>query len=169
MEVLMLNDLEPFLLRLFARLEVMRVDVSRFELDHVCYRVADMERYEALRHAWSRYARNFEFHESLVNGRPISVFVLAHPPTVCGRVVPVVELPAPKPGTSFAEGWEHAEFVLDEPFQHFMSRYEELPFDRKSLGKPLNPELGLPLGDGMQVKFHHRPLAEVILLERSRP
>ena len=164
----MLTTLEPFLIRLFHLIDEAGVDVSKFEMDHVCYRVATMERYHELCHAWSRYTKNHEFHESLVNGRPIAVFVLASPPTICGRVIPVVELPAPKDGVVYEDGWEHAEFVLDEPFQHFMSRYEELPFDRKSLGKELNPELGLKLGLGLQVKFHHQSLAEIIKIEAER-
>lgn len=164
----MLNGLEPFLQRLFLALAHVRVNVSAYEMDHVCYRVETLERYHELCHAWSKYTKDLTFHESLVNGRPIAVFVLASPPKFCGRVIPVIELPAPKEGSPHPEGWEHAEFVIDEPFSDFMSRYEDHPFDRKGLSKAYNPELGLPLGDGMQVKFHHLPLRQVIALERAR-
>ena len=163
----MLNGLEPFLTRLFHLLDEAGVDVSSFEMDHVCYRVASPERYDSLRHAWSRYVRNFTFHESLVNGRPIAVFVLEFPPTVCGRVIHAVELPAPKKGSAYDEGWEHAEFVIEESFDDFRARHSELVFDTKSVDKELNPELGLKLGHGLQVKFHHKPLGEVIEIEEK--
>jgi hypothetical protein len=35
------------------------------------------------------------------------------------------------------------------------------------LGKRINPELGLKLGGGLQVKFHHLPLFRVIEIEQE--
>lgn len=160
------DELEVFLRRLFLALDAAGVDVSRYEMDHVCYRVETGERYEALVHAWRLYATSI--HESLVNGRRIAVFRLERPQRVLGREIRVIELPAPKPGNPFVEGWEHAEFVIDESFEAFMARHPHLVFETKSLGKSLNPELGLRLGDGLQVKFHHQPLAHIVEIERKR-
>lgn len=160
------KPLEEFLQRLFSLLDEARVDVSRFEMDHVCYRVPTFARYEQLAHAWRLYAQ--DVHESPINGRPISVFMLRHPLPRAGRVVSVIELPAPKPGREEAEGFEHAEFVIDEPFDAFMARHPHLEFDPKSLGKELNPELGLKLGPNIQAKFHHLPLKHVVAIERGR-
>lgn len=162
-----LNEIEPFLDRLFSELARAGVDVSSYPMDHVCYRVAEMDRYEELKHAWGRYVDGFVGYESEVNGRPISVFVLMHPPTIGGRVIPALELPAPKEGSPYPEGWEHAEFVIDEPFEDFMARYKDLAFDTKGLTKRINPELGLKLGSGLQAKFHHLPLSRVIEIEQA--
>lgn len=164
----LLNGIESFLENLFQEISAVGVDVSAFQMDHVCYRVADMGRYEELKHAWGRYVEGFESYESEVNGRPISVFVLMHPPTIGGRLIPVIELPAPKAGAAYPEGWEHAEFVIEEPFEAFMERYPMLEFDKKGLSKTINPELGLKLGGGLQVKFHHLPLSRVIEIEQEQ-
>ncbi|MCC6563650.1 VOC family protein [Candidatus Uhrbacteria bacterium] len=160
------QPLEEFLQRLTSQLAEERVDVSRYEMDHVCYRVDSLTRYEMLAHAWRLYAS--DTHESLVGGRPISVFVLDRPLFRLGRSIAVLELPAPKKGSPYPEGWEHAEFVIDEPFETFMARHSHLVFDIKSIGKELNPELGLKLGHGLQVKFHHQPLARIIQIEREK-
>ncbi|HVM90767.1 MAG TPA: VOC family protein [Verrucomicrobiae bacterium] len=162
------KPLEEFLTRLFHLLDEAGVDVSNLEMDHVCYRVETLERYLALAHAWRLYA--VDVHESPVNGRPISVFVLRRPLRRAGRAISVIELPAPKEGVSFREGWEHAEFVIEGPtFNHFIARHRHLAerFDRKSVNKSLNPELGLKLDHGIQAKFHFLPLAKVIELERQ--
>ncbi|MCK9361331.1 VOC family protein [Patescibacteria group bacterium] len=160
------QPLEEFLQRLTAQLAEARMDVSRYEMDHVCYRVASLTRYEMLAHAWRLYAS--DTHESLVNGRPISVFVLERPLYRLDRSIAVLELPAPKEGSPYPEGWEHAEFVIDEPFKAFKERHPSLVFDEKSVDKEINPELGLKLGDGLQVKFHHQPLVRVIQIEREQ-
>jgi len=161
----MLNGLDAFLFRLFELTRKAGIDVSPYPMDHVCYRVATMERYLELAHAWRLYAR--VSHESIVNGRPISVFLLGTPLEVAGRVITCLELPAPKEGAPYPEGWEHAEFVIDEPFAHFMSRYDEHVFDTKGLTKELNPELGYKLPEGLQIKFHHLPLERVIQIEEE--
>lgn len=163
-----LANLESFLLMMFAQLHELRVDVSGYLMDHVCYRTATAVAYETYKA--ELVALCDSPYESMVNGRMISVFVLREPIRLCGRVITCIELPAHKPGAPLIQGWEHAEFVIDEPFQHFMSRYEEHEsrFDRKGLGKKLNPELGFKLENGIQVKFHHLPLAEVIEIEKRQ-
>lgn len=80
------------------------------------------------------------------------------------RFIRVIELPAPKEGSEYPEGWEHAEFVIDEPFARFMARYKKHVFDIKSLTRKLNPELGYSLPDGLRIKFHRLPLERVIEL-----
>lgn len=163
------QPLEQFLTRLFHLLDEAGVDVSPLEMDHVCYRVETLERYKALSHAWRLYAD--DVHESPVNGRPISVFTLAKPLMRAGRSVSLIELPAPKEGSPFVEGWEHAEFVIGGPsFGPFISRHNHLSanFDLKGVGKENNPELGLKLAPGFQAKFHFLSLARVIEQERRR-
>ena len=159
----MRNGLEAFVPRLLDLTKRAGIDVSEYLMDHVCYRVAEMSRYEALAHAWGLYAA--KMHTSHVNGRPITVFVLQNPIVIAGRIIRVVELPAPKQLSLYPEGWEHAEFVIDESFVHFMARYRTHDFDTKSLRKELNPELGYKLPEGLRIKFHHLPLERVIEIE----
>lgn len=161
------SGLPIFLGMMFVSLEKMRVDVSSYLMDHVCYRVETLERYHELRASLSPLAAIV--HEGPVSGRPITVFVLKTPFWIGERMISCIELPAPKEGSPFKEGWEHAEFVVDEPLENFQSRYADAhSFDTKGMGKKLNPELGLKIGGGLQVKFHELPLAQVIEIEQRQ-
>ena len=78
----------------------------------------------------------------------------------------------PKPGRPKKYGWEHAEVALmegtvgcGEVLGTFMKKHPEVLFDAKGLGKEINKEISLDLGDGLAVKFHNRPLLEVVAWE----
>jgi len=40
-------------------------------------------------------------------------------------------------------------------------------FDFSAANKKTNPEIRLKLGDGINVKFHHQSLEDVILMEKA--
>ena len=44
-----LGDIKPFLDHIFKYLSVKKVDVTNYELDHICYRVETKERYQELK------------------------------------------------------------------------------------------------------------------------
>jgi predicted metalloenzyme YecM len=159
-----LGDPTAFLDRLFAELAAVGIDVARFPLDHVCYRVASSERYAELK---PRLATAGELlHEAMIGGRPIATYKLHEPIVYAGRRIDLVELPAPKPGRTYDEGYEHAEFVITESFVAFMARYPHVAFDTDGAHKPVNAELRVPLG-ALSVKFHHQSLEDVIARERA--
>mgnify|MGYP000877984588 CR=1 FL=1 len=133
--------------------------------DHVCYRVATQQRYEELRTALQ--AEGVLESDTIIAGRPISTFRLFTPYTYKGRSIEALELPAPKPGTAYPEGWEHAEFVVPGTLQNFMSQHPAQAFDVRALNKPLNPEIGLRLTPAYQAKFHTKTLLDVIKLEKA--
>ena len=159
-----MEPLDPtdLLQRLFAALREDGVDVSAFELDHVCYRVPDTGRFEALRTMLAQQGTLLGEH--VIGGRPIATFKLEEPILFDDRSIAVVELPAPKPGSDYAEGFEHAEFVVDEEPLAFAQRYPELKWDLSGASKPINADVRLNY-DGFSVKFHRRSLADVIAVE----
>jgi oligoendopeptidase F len=159
-----LGDPRPFLGRIFAALKGAGIDVAAFPMDHICYRVATAERYAALKSALERSARLL--HEAMIGGRPIATYKLAVPLHYAGRVIDVVELPSPKPGRRYEDGYEHAEFVIAETFAAFMARHPHLSFDTSGAGKAHNPELRVVFGD-ISVKFHHDTLERIIAAERK--
>jgi len=97
------------------------------------------------------------------------------PPSACSRLIfiydggtiPALELPAPKAGSDYAEGWEHAEFATGEPLADFMARHPQVAFDTRAMGKVHNPEISLKIGGGYAIKFHPEPLLEVIRKEQK--
>ena len=162
----MTNDLPSpigFLKELFNHLKLKNIDVKDLYLDHICYRVASTQRYMELRD--QLMSGNKLLVESDVNGRMIATFKLSSPIEYEQRIIDCLELPAPKPGSSYPEGFEHVEFVIKEDFETFMKRYPHCHFNTKAMQKKFNPEIRLDLTDSIAVKFHHMDLEKVIEIE----
>lgn len=149
-----------FLGRLFSFLMADGIDPERFEIDHVCYRTDDPDRYTTLKAWWS--GQSEWSSESIISGRPIAVFRLHEPFSFGVHTIPLLELTAPGGKSSaYPEGFEHAEFVLGHPIQDFLAAHSHLPFDTKNLAKPVNPDIRLKY-DGISAKFHEHNLEYVI-------
>lgn len=155
-----------FLHDVTRRLRFAGIKPEDFMIDHVCYRVSTPESYEVWKSALSPERGFSLFHESEVNGRPIAIFKLANPFSAGHQFVDVLELPAPRPGRFYSEGFEHVELVADGHFDKLITRYAHLSFDRSGIQKVHNPELGLRLGD-IRIKFHPVSLEKLIESERS--
>lgn len=149
----------PFLDKIFAALQKDRIDVTDYELDHLCYRVASIERYETCKQLLLQ--KGILLTESIIGNRPIATFKLSTPIIYQGRTISCLELPSPKAGSFYPEGFEHVEFVIDEDFEKFMTRYYHLSFKTKAITKAVNPDISRQY-DGFSVKFHHHPLEYVI-------
>ena len=158
-----------FLEAIFTALEPTAGALDHLELDHVCYRVETTDRYTELK-TWLLH-KNELLVESLINGRHIATFRMAEPFRFRGREIWLLELPEPKPGSHYAEGWEHVEFVTDRPLAEFavwMAEHlgvADADIDRSGMNKPLNADLRLRLEGGLSVKFHELALDEVIRME----
>lgn len=154
-----LGPVEPFFDELFKALASDQIDVSHYELDHICYRVETLSRYQELVEKLSPLGDLLT--ASIIGGRPISTFKLSTPITYQDRSIYCLELPAPKPGSPYPEGFEHAEFVIDIPFDVFMKKYANLSFKTKGMQKTVNPEISRKY-ERLSVKFHHHPIEYVI-------
>ena len=166
-----LPDPSRFLEQLFNALSDDGIDVSAFELDHLCYRVETMERYAELQGRLLEEGSLLGEHE--IGGRPIATVRLHVPFTFQNRTVAVIELPAPKAGSpsrlrskSYPEGYEHAEFVVNMEPTEFAARYPALDWDLSGAHKTVNADVRRNY-DGCSVKFHRLGLAEVIALEKG--
>lgn len=157
-----LPDPYPFLERLFKALSKDGIDVSTFDLDHLCFRVETMERYTELKGKLLVEGTLLGEHE--IGGRPIATVRLHVPFIVQDRSIVVIELPAPKPGSPYPEGYEHVEFVVDMEPLEFAARYPALDWDLSGAHKTVNADVRRNY-DGYSVKFHRRALADVIALE----
>lgn len=147
-------------------LELANIGVDRSEIamvDHICYRVESLERYKELLAVFAGLA--VMIGETEVSGRPIATFEFDEPLEAAGWKIPYLELPAPKSGSQYIEGLEHAELVVIGDIEKFAARHHDLTFDRKGMSKTINPELGLKSG-AMSVKFHEQPLGAVVRIEQ---
>jgi predicted metalloenzyme YecM/phosphoglycolate phosphatase-like HAD superfamily hydrolase len=154
-----LNAIPGFVEKLLAELHELGLTAHIVSVDHVCFRVSSEEHYEIeLAHLGQKASM---ISEVMVNDRPIAVFQLHNPIDVDGLCIDVVELPAPKTGKSYKDGFEHIEVVCRLPIQELSNKYPRINFDRTNLAHPTMPELTLRLKNGL-VKFHNRALLQII-------
>lgn len=154
-----LGPVIPFLNQVFEHLQEDKIEVNHYELDHICYRVETLQRYQELVQQLSSCGNLLA--ETMIGGRPISTFKLLSPIEYKNRTIYCLELPAPKAGSPYAEGFEHAEFVIDVPFPEFIEKYSKCHFKTTGMQKAVNPEISRKF-DGISVKFHHHPIEYVI-------
>lgn len=158
-----LGDYEPFVENINEGLK--RVGIARDELammDHLCYRVETLERYDEMKRKLGE--RAVLLGETEISGRLIATYECNIPLEVDGWRIPCIELPQPKEGSPYPEGLEHAELVTISGLNLFEAQHPDLPFNYAGMSKSINPELGLK-HEGISVKFHEQPLGAVVRIE----
>jgi predicted metalloenzyme YecM len=101
-----------------------------------------------------------------------------------GFVIRCIEVPCPKPGSPYTVGLEHAELVVGQPSDGCVSSARLLAFidecstctnltlETSALHKECNAEVShaFTLSDGRPacIKFHNRPLYEVVDWEKKQ-
>ncbi len=153
------NSVESFLEKIFLNLEKDKIDVSDFELDHICYRVETMQEYDELKKELGKTAKLLG--EVKVKKRFIASYKLSKPIIFRNRKIWIVEIPQPSEHAFYKSGWQHVEFVMKENFQTFMGKYPQIEFQTGSMGKKINPEIKIEWDDCV-VKFHHQSLEYVV-------
>ncbi|HSW92010.1 MAG TPA: VOC family protein [Candidatus Saccharimonadales bacterium] len=159
-----LGDYKEFISKVDTTLRdlgVSRDEVSM--MDHLCYRVESQERYQELLALFARDA--MLLGENEVNGRMIATFEFQEYLQGDGWTVPYLELPAPKPGSHYSEGLEHAELVVVGGLARFMDRHDDIAFSLDGMNKLVNPEAGVK-GGVVTVKFHELQLGAVVRIEK---
>lgn len=160
-----LGDYESFIRTISQGLQVRGITRDEISMmDHICYRVETLERYQALMRALSTEA--VLLGEEEVSGRMIATFELNEYIHVDGWTIPYLELPAPKEGSPYREGLEHAELVVVGSLLRFLQRHNDLPFSSKGMTKKINPEVGIKDG-AFSVKFHEQQLGAVVRIENA--
>jgi predicted metalloenzyme YecM len=159
-----IGDPIVFLNDLFSKLDDIGLEVDKYELDHICYRVESLEQYKIKKVELGFLGELLI--ESMVNGRLISTFKLNEPIAYNNRKIYLVELPAPKPAHSYKSGLEHVEFVTKEPLQKIVDRYPQYSFQVFGIHKKINADITLVLGEYC-IRFHNQSLEEIIKLEKK--
>ena len=152
------SRMHTFLKALHHALIEVNLDVSTFVLDHVCWRCESENDYQEMLTLLMQNASLF--HQSVYNGREISLLQLNQAISYEGRSIDMIELPAPKEGKPYANGFEHAEFVVPDSLHSWYKAFP-LDWDTKNINKEINPDVRLSFGS-MSVKFHPYSLAYVV-------
>lgn len=157
-----ITDPVDFLEKLFYMLEDIGLDVEKYPLDHLCYRVETMNEYREKKMALEAFGTLLI--ESMVNGRLISTFKLTEPIVFKNRKIDLIELPSPKSGHKYKSGLEHVEFVTKDPLHKIVDRYPQYAFEVFGIHKKVNADITLKLGDYC-IRFHNQSLEDVIKAE----
>ncbi|MFQ2101306.1 VOC family protein [Aeromonas sanarellii] len=153
-----LGPMAPFVCQLLTEMQAVMGGSAFPVVDHLCYRAATLPEYLDLKEALA--AHGVLLVEGMIGDRPIATYRLHQP--VCWQqvTVPCIELAAPKAGRSHQAGLEHIELVV--PSLHaLVAAHPGVAFKTASIDDRRNPDVGLMLPSG-QIKFHLRPLSEVI-------
>lgn len=153
------NVINDFLTNIFNNLSNDKIDVSNFELDHICYRVESEERYFYYKNILLKYGKILS--ENIIGWREITTFKLDEPIIYKNRQISVLELPSPKVWSDYKEWFEHIEFVIKESFEEFIKKYNYISFDLKDINKKVNPDIRINYKNS-SVKFHHNSLEYII-------
>ncbi|PIP19096.1 hypothetical protein COY23_00120 [bacterium (Candidatus Torokbacteria) CG_4_10_14_0_2_um_filter_35_8] len=152
------GDYKTFLDKVFKNLKDHNIDVSKLELDHLCYRVNSFEKYKEIKNKLASFGTLIA--EKIVRGRPIAVFKLNNPLIYKNFSIPYIELPASKQAKNYPEGLEHANFVIDTSFEEFMEKYKSINFEMKVVDRK-DPEISLKFKD-CAVKFHLQDIEKIV-------
>lgn len=176
-----LGDYNSFLNTLFSQLVNLgfsEIELDNLQCDHICYRAETFTHYENLKKRILNHTCGNLIEESMIDGRPISIFQLCKPITYRAWKITCLELVSPKLGSYYKPGLEHIELVIlpdgndDDMIDSitslnaFANSHPYLQFDFKSSNKHINAHIKLNLDNNICVKFHARPLLDVCKYER---
>ena len=83
-----------------------------------------------------------------------------------GRRIRYIELLAPAEGDQFAEGLEHAEFIINGcGLEEFITKYPNLEWNTNAIAREIGPDVGVKLSGGFGVKFKTMSFPEIVRLE----
>lgn len=156
---------EVFLTQFFSLIESeYGIETDGLFLDHICWRCDSLSAFEQMEAELLKMGSMF--HKSIHNGRLISLIELNEAISYRGREVSLIELPSPKEGKHYPNGFEHAELVYND-LNQLVSKYPDLAWNTKNIGKEINPDVKLTQ-EGITVKFHPYSLAHVVkVLEKD--
>lgn len=145
--------------------ETKQLNLESFEMDHLCFRTTSMEEYFDTCEKFQKIGNLLT--ESEVGGRLIATYELITPLRLKNKEVFVIEVPAPKKGSNYLFGFEHAEFVISESLEMFVKNNPSINFDTKDLVKKINPDIRIKFDSGLSVKLHNQSLKSVIEYEKT--
>ena len=161
-----IGDYRAFAAQQRDRLAERGVDISEYELSHLCYRVAEWDEYVRVRGLLERHA--LANRENVWNGRPISLIVPAEPLDVLdGKAVPLIELIPPVHQRVYKMGLEHLGVVVGDTFDAFVEAHKPVLTGQQFQGPNSIPDpVYILMEDFSHVKFYRLSLrASVELFE----
>lgn len=156
---MIVDNLETFLNDLLEDIAKIGVDVSSYELDHVAYQASSNEDYDKIRPEFLKMGKLLR--EDLVNGRRVGILKLSEPLIYHHYTISALELIAPKEGQNVKSSLQHAEFVIDESLESFVSKYPKVDWNISAIDREPYSHLVVSFGD-VVVKFHPKSILNIV-------
>lgn len=157
---MVLDTYTPFIEGILKKINDLGIDVSDLNMDHIGYQASSNQDYDDLRKEFDEIGDYVS--EKIVGGRRVGIYKLREPLRYKQYTNEAIELVAPKEGQICPSGLEHVEFILKETFDSFMKKYPNLSWDTSKTNQPMFPMINLKLSDSTQVKFHYKPVLEIV-------
>ncbi len=186
--VQMLEDLDAFMQKIESLADLLQLDLSLAQADHLALRINEAHLAKAAHLAWCDYGETIS--EAMINGRPIIVIAFKQPLHARGWKIDCLELPYPAPGKTYpSESWEHVEFVVPSHAQSAEAYLEDLQHTYPAFGAQfakladlgVKVKLSSPKGDGERlnnptvafkyqgvcIKLHPHSLKRIVQSEQN--
>ncbi|MFM2640225.1 VOC family protein [Vibrio chagasii] len=184
----MIARLDTFMAKIENLGNVLGLDLSFAQADHIALRINETELAKAAHQAWSEFGSTIS--QATINGRPIVVIVFDEPLQSRGWNIECLELPYPAEGKIYpSQDWEHVEFVipshaqtadeyladLKDTYPQFAANFETLDeqgvkiklSSPKGEGERLNnPTVAFKL-QGICIKLHPHSLKKIVESEQA--
>ena len=163
-----IGDYRAFAAQQRDRLLALGIDIARYELSHLAFRVPEWGQYVHVRTLLERHAS--ANRENLWNGRPISLILPAEPPEVLdGKEVPMIELIPPVHQRVYKMGLEHLGVVIGDTFDAFVDAHKPVLTGQQFQGPNSTPDpVYVLLEDFTHVKFYRRLASRAVESQGSR-
>ena len=157
---MILDNYQSFIETLLQKVNEFGIAVSDLNMDHIGYQASSNEDYDLSKKEFDMIGDLVS--EKIVGGRRVGIYKLKTPLRYEQYVNEAIELVAPKEGQICPSGLEHVEFVLKEDFDSFMAKYPNVSWDTTAVNQPMFPMIKLKLSDTTQVKFHYKPVLDIL-------
>ncbi|MFH1457496.1 MAG: VOC family protein [Patescibacteria group bacterium] len=154
-----IGDYKKFLNKIFDYIKKLKIDVSNYELDHMCFRVENKKQYDSIKKEMQNFGQLIS--EKNIRNRTIVVFKLNKALVYKHFNISYIEIPAPSEHKNYKRGLQHIEFVINTSKKIFIKKHPQLNFEQEKLSGRKEPELKLKFGE-LAVKFHLKNVAEEI-------
>lgn len=149
-----------FLDNLFDQISLVGLDVTGLALDHIAYQASTKEDYEEHLPEFSKLGELIS--EEIIGGRRVVVFKLDELISYQDYKIPALELIAPKEGQQCESNFQHAEFLVNQPFEDYIMQYPDIEWDTSSMHREEFAHLKLNFENGLTLKFLQKPILELL-------
>lgn len=153
-------DYSSFFDSFFEQIDKVGLDVTGLPLDHIAYQASSKEDYELLLPNFSDLGALVS--EEIIGERRVAVIKLDEPIKYKNYTIPALELIEPKKGQKSESDFQHAEFVVNQPFETYIEQYPGIDWNTSSMHRDEFSHLKLNFENGLTLKFLLKPILELV-------